>query len=241
MSSFVYRRVHVVLLGALALGLVASSAALGAPPPLTPPNGSLRQALAGRANRVPMQKLSAFPPANFRSQSQASTTRQIAQTSPQTVFTAEQKRAFLELHAEYYREIKERRDALSAKLVEIHEVAGTIPGSTYLVFRLGLQAQAGKMQERIGPYGSYTITFADRMELRVPDERQLDFLVDSLESVADQFRQRADERDNEAMEDLADQLRDLVEEADRLEGRLTRKTNALKRKWQALGGQVSYF
>jgi hypothetical protein len=179
---------------------------------------------------------------NVRSSTaQSSSTRQTAQTSQATAFTPQQRREFVELHAEYFAEIKQRRDNLSAKLAQIDQSAGSITGSRYVGFRFAIRVQVAKAQGRIGQHGSYTETFLSKMELRVPDEHQLDSLIDSLESIVKQLEERADDFDDEAIEDLADALDDLVDDADRLEGRLTYKTNRLKRKWLNKGGEVSYF
>ena len=172
---------------------------------------------------------------------QSSSTRQTAQTSAESGSSARPKREFLELHAEYYADIKQRRDELSAKLAHIDQLAGQITGSRYVGLRSHIRIWVNFAQTGIGQYGSYTNTFDNTRELRVPDEHKLDLTIDKLEDYAKALEDRADDADDEAMEDLAEALDDLIDDADRLEGRLTSKTNRLKHKWRHKGGEVSYF
>ncbi len=138
-------------------------------------------------------------------------------------------------------EIWQRRNEMAAKLTEIQDMSNSITGSSYVSLRWQIQSQVGVLQQRIGVYGASTVTTSQQIKLTVPNENLLDNRIKDLDDLVDELEDQADDADNDAMENLADQLEDLVDDVDRLEGRLTRKTNSFKRAWANMGGDVGYF
>lgn len=168
-------------------------------------------------------------------------TAQSVPNSQSDTFSQEEVAEFVQLHADYLSVILERRNEFYEKLIEIQHVAQQITGSPYVSFRSQIIIKASGVKQRIGTYGAYSITTPQQIKLRVPNERLIDDLINELEDLVDQLEDRADDRDDDNIKDLADQLDDLVDDADRLEGRLTRKTNRLRRIWSRRGGDVDYF
>ena len=168
-------------------------------------------------------------------------TAQSVPNSQSDTFSQEEVAEFVQLHADYLSVILERRNEFYEKLIEIQQVAQQITGSPYVSFRSQIIIKASGVKQRIGTYGAYSITTPQQIKLRVPNERLIDDLINELEDLVDQLEDRADDRDDDNIKDLADQLDDLVDDADRLEGRLTRKTNRLRRIWSRRGGDVDYF
>jgi hypothetical protein len=177
-------------------------------------------------------------------QNQSQTQNQNQQPSPDSqneTYSAEVRAEFVQLHADRMAEIWQRRNEMAAKLSEILQLNNTISGSQFVSLRSQIKGRVLGLQSRIGTYGASSVTTAQQIKLTIPNESLIDDQLRDLDDLGDELEDRADDADNDAMEDLADQLEDLVDDADRLEGRLTRKTNSLKRAWARKGGDVDYF
>ena len=158
-----------------------------------------------------------------------------AQYSPQV------RQEFVQLHARFANDIIQRVNNMHAKLNQIKQQVQTITGSRYVSIRSRMLIRVNILKQKIGTYGAYSITTPNQIKLLVPNEDLLDRLINDLEDLVDDLEDRADNADDDAMEDFADDLEDLIDDADRLEGRLTNKTNCLKRAWARKDGQVGYF
>jgi hypothetical protein len=179
-------------------------------------------------------------PSTPRSQSNNATAQSVPNSQSDT-FSQAEVAEFVQLHADHLSEILERRNEFYEKLTEAQQLVQQISGSPYVSLRRQMFFKVAGLKQSVGTYGAYSITTPQQIKLTIPNEQRIDNLINDLEDLVDQMKDRADDRDEDYAKDLAEQLDDLVDDADRLEGRLTRKTNRLKRIWSHRGGDVDNF